>query len=155
VRTDAFPHEQWAGQVTTVNPEVDPATRSVRIRATFSNADGRLRPGMFVNVEVLSGETRQVLIVPATAVLYAPYGDSVFALEERKDQTSGKTALVARQAFVRLGERRGDFVEVTTGVSAGQRLASSGVFKLRNGAAVVVNEALAPAAELAPRPSEE
>jgi membrane fusion protein (multidrug efflux system) len=154
VRTDAFPHEQWAGQVSTVNPEVDPATRNVRIRATFPNADGRLRPGMYVTVEVLSGETRPVLIVPATAILYAPYGDSVFVLEEKRD-ASGKTSLVARQSFVRLGGRRGDFVEVATGLSAGQRVASSGVFKLRNGAAVVVNEGLAPAAELNPRPSEE
>jgi membrane fusion protein, multidrug efflux system len=154
VRTDAFPHEQWAGQISTVNPEVDPATRNVRIRATFSNADGRLRPGMYVTVEVLSGETRPVLIIPATAILYAPYGDSVFVLEEKRD-ASGKTSLVARQSFVRLGARRGDFVEVATGLSAGQRIASSGVFKLRNGAAVVVNEGLAPAAELNPRPSEE
>lgn len=154
MHTDAFPRAQWEGQVTTVNPEVDPATRNVRVRATFPNADGRLRPGMFVNVEVLSGQSRPVLLVPATAVLFAPYGDSVFLLEEKKD-AAGKGGLVARQAFVRLGERRGDFVAVTAGVSAGQRVVSSGAFKLRNGAAVVVNEALAPAAELAPRATEE
>jgi membrane fusion protein (multidrug efflux system) len=155
LRLDAFPGERWEGQVTTVNPEVDPATRNVRVRATFPNADGRLRPGMYVAVEVLSGERRPVLLVPATAVIFAPYGDSVFVLEKKRDEASGKTGLVARQVFVRLGERRGDFVVVTQGLSAGQRVASSGAFKLRNGAAVVVNESLAPAAELAPRPSEE
>ncbi len=155
LRLDAFPGERWEGQVTIVNPEVDPATRNVRVRATFPNADGRLRPGMYVAVEVLSGERRPVLLVPATAVIFAPYGDSVFVLEEKRDEASGKTAMVARQVFVRLGERRGDFVVVTQGLSTGQRVASSGAFKLRNGAAVVVNESLAPAAELAPRPSEE
>jgi len=154
VRTDAFPGEWWEGQVTTVNPEVDPATRNVRVRATFPNADGRLRPGMYVNVEVLSGKSRPVLLIPATAVIYAPYGDSVFVLEEKKD-AAGKSSLIARQSFVRLGERRGDFVDVTAGVTAGERVVSSGAFKLRNGGVVVVNEALAPAAELAPRTSEE
>ena len=155
MRTDAFPGERWEGQVTTVNHEVDPATRNVRVRATFLNGDGRLRPGMFVTVEVLSGESRPVLLLPATAVLFAPYGDSVFVLEEKKDPASSKTTTVVHQTFVRLGERRGDFVVVTSGLSAGQRIVSSGAFKLRNGAAVVVNDSLAPAAELTPRTAEE
>ncbi len=151
MRTDIFPGASWEGQVTTVNPEVDVATRNVRVRATFANPDGRLRPGMFVNVEVLSPERRPVLVIPATAVLYAPYGDSVFALEEQKDG-AGKATLVARQRFVRLGERRGDLVAVTSGLSAGETVVGSGAFKLRNGAAVVVHDELAPQAELAPRP---
>lgn len=155
LRTDAFPGERWEGAVSVVNPEVDPATRSVRIRATFTNTDGRLRPGMFAKVEVLSGESRPVLLVPATAVLFAPYGDSVFVLEERNGGAGGKPTTAVRQTFVRLGERRGDFVEVTEGLTAGQRVVTSGAFKLRNGAAVVVNEALAPAAELSPRPANE
>jgi len=108
-----------------------------------------------VTVEVLSGESRPVLLIPATAVLFAPYGDSVFVLEEKKDPASGKTTTVVHQTFVRLGERRGDFVVVTSGLSAGQRIVSSGAFKLRNGAAVVVNDSLAPAAELTPRTAEE
>ncbi len=150
-RTDIYPDASWEGQVTTVNPEVDVATRNVRVRATLANADGRLRPGMFVNVEVLSPEKRQVLVIPATAVLYAPYGDSVFSLEEHKDG-AGKAALVARQRFVRLGERRGDLVAVVSGLSAGETVVGSGAFKLRNGAAVVVHDELAPRAELAPEP---
>ncbi len=151
LRTDIFPGASWEGQVTTVNPEVDVATRNVRVRATFANPDGRLRPGMFVNVEVLSPEKRPVLVIPATAVIYAPYGDSVFALEEQKD-AAGKATLVARQRFVRLGERRGDLVAVVSGLSAGETVVGSGAFKLRNGAAVVVHDDLAPQAELAPKP---
>ncbi len=154
LRTDTFPDEKWDGEITTINPEVDAATRNVRVRATFPNPDGRLRPGMFANVEVLSDEKRSVLTVPATAVMFAPYGDSVFAIEEKKDQ-SGKAATVARQKFIRTGERRGDLVAVADGLKAGETVVSSGVFKLRNGATVAVDNALAPSAQLAPKPTEE
>ncbi len=152
MRVDIFPGSSWEGAITTINPEVDVATRNVRVRATFENADGRLRPGMFANVEVVSSERRQALVVPVTAVIYAPYGDSVFVLEEKGDGAA--KAEVARQRSVRLGERRGDFVEVLSGLSAGETVVSAGAFKLRNGSAVAVNEALAPAAELAPAPAE-
>ncbi len=154
LRTDVFGDATWSGEITAINPEVDVATRNVRVRATFSNADGRLRPGMFANVEVLSSERKPVLIVPATAVIYAPYGDSVFAIE-RKNDGNGNANAVAQQKFVRLGERRGDFVAVTSGLSAGETIVSSGAFKLRNGMAVAVNNALAPGAKLAPKPADE
>jgi len=154
VRTDAYPEASWEGTVTTVNPEVDVSTRSVRVRATFENADGRLRPGMFANVEVLSSERKPALIIPATAVIFAPYGDSVFSIEEKKDE-SGKTATVAHQKFVRLGDRRGDFVAVASGLSAGETIVSAGAFKLRNGTAVAVNNDLAPGAEIAPKPTDQ
>lgn len=176
VRTDTFPGEHWHGAVTTINPEVDVATRNVRVRATLANADGRLRPGMFANVDVLSAEQRQVLLIPATAVLFAPFGDSVFVLEAPAPEEAGAAGaaqagapkaaqaapqgspaaaaprLVAKQRFVRLGERRGDLVAVVSGLSAGETVVSSGAFKLRNGAAVVVRNDLAPDAQLAPRP---
>jgi membrane fusion protein (multidrug efflux system) len=154
LRTDVFPDARWDGEVTAVNPEVDPSTRNVRVRATFQNADGRLRPGLFANVEVMAGKPRDVLVIPSTAVLFAPYGDSVFAIEEQDDGKGGK-APIARQKFVRLGERRGDFVAVVSGLSPGERIVGSGGFKLRNGAPVAVNDALAPGAELAPRPSDQ
>jgi membrane fusion protein (multidrug efflux system) len=154
VHTDAFPDAHWDGEITTVNPEIDVGTRNVRVRATIPNTDGRLRPGMFANVEVLSSERKQVLIIPATAVVFAPYGDSVFAIDEKKEET-GKTTAVAHQKFVRLGDRRGDFVAVASGLSAGETIVSSGAFKLRNGMAVAVNNALAPDAELAPKPTDE
>ena len=154
MRTDPFPGDTWGGEITTVNPEVDAATRNVRVRATFANADGRLRPGLFANVEVSSGEKRRVLVIPATAVQFAPYGDTVFAIEQ-KPGPSGKAAPVVQQKFVRLGERRGDFVAVVSGLSPGERIVSSGGFKLRNGVAVAVNDSLAPGAQLAPRPSDQ
>ncbi len=177
VQADIFPGATWSGEITTINTEIDPSTRNVRIRATVANPDGRLRPGMFVNVNVLAGGQREVLIAPATAVLFAPYGDSVFLVEEAKDEApqaangsagakapgiqNASAAAVApagrkivRQKFVRLGERRGDFVEVLSGVEAGDEIAGSGAFKLRNGMAVVVNNALAPKPELNPKPAD-
>lgn len=153
VRADIFPGASWEGKVSVINPEVDIATRNVRIRGTFDNADGRLTPGMFVNVEVLSHDLHRVTLIPATAVIYAPYGDSVFAVEEKKDD-HGKATLVAHQKFVRLGERRGDFVAVESGLSPGETVVSAGAFKLRNGMAVKVNNELAPPAELAPKPAD-
>jgi membrane fusion protein, multidrug efflux system len=154
IHTDIFAGAQWEGEVTTVNPEVDVATRNVRVRATFPNPDGRLRPGMFASVEVLSSDRHPVLLIPATAAIFAPYGDSVYVVEEKKD-ASGKPSAVARQKFVRLGERRGDFVAVVSGLEKGETIVSSGAFKLRNGAAVLVNDALAPHAELAPKPADQ
>jgi membrane fusion protein (multidrug efflux system) len=154
LRTDTFPDRTWQGVITTVNPEVDPATRNVRVRATFENLDGRLRPGMFANVDVLSDERRDVVTVPATAVLFAPYGDSVFAIQERKEE-GGKVTAVAHQKFIRTGERRGDLVAVAEGLTPGETVVSSGAFKLRNGAAVAVDNTLAPEAKLAPRPRDD
>ncbi|HET6437638.1 MAG TPA: efflux RND transporter periplasmic adaptor subunit [Anaeromyxobacter sp.] len=153
LRTDTFPGAQWAGEITAINPEVDSATRNVKVRATFPNGDGRLRPGMFANVEVLSTEKHPVVLLPVTAVLFAPYGDTVFVIENKKD-AEGKERLTVRQQFVRLGERRGDFTAVTEGLEPGERVVSSGAFKLRNGMAVAVNEKLAPKAQLAPTPQE-
>ena len=131
---------------------MDVSTRNVRVRATFPNTDGRLRAGMFGNVEVLSPDKRQVLVIPSTAVLYAPYGDSVFSIEEKKE--NGNTQLIAHQKFVRLGERRGDLVVVTSGLNAGETIVSSGAFKLRNGMAVAVHNELAPDIEAAPKPTD-
>ena len=108
---------------------------------------------MFVNVEVLSNEKRNVVAIPATSVLYAPYGDSVFTLETQKNE-AGKSATTAQRKFVRLGERRGDFVVVTSGLSGGETVVSNGAFKLRNGAAVVVDNTLAPQNELVPAAAE-
>jgi len=151
LRTDVFTQASWEGTLTTINPEVDINTRNVRVRATFPNTDGRLRPGMFANVDVLSPERRTVLVIPATAVLYAPYGDSVFSIEEKPD-AAGKPGLIAHQKFVRLGERRGDLVAVVSGLNAGETIVSSGAFKLRNGIPVVVHNELAPKVEVAPTP---
>jgi len=151
VSTDVYPGSTWDGEITTVNQEVDTATRNVRMRATVQNADGRLAPGMFANVEVSSGETRKVLVIPATAVLFAPYGDSVYVLENKKGE-DGKERLLAQQRFIRTGERRGDFVTVASGLAEGETVASAGAFKLRPGMPVVVNNNISAPAQFVPAP---
>jgi membrane fusion protein (multidrug efflux system) len=153
MQTDIFHGSSWNGAIAVINPEVDVATRNVRVRATFENPDGRLTPGMFVNIDVLSNEKRKVIMIPATGVIFAPYGDSVYVVEEKKDE-AGKTTTIAQQRFVRLGERRGDFVAIESGISAGETVVSSGAFKLRNGMAVAVNNAMAPSPEIAPKPTD-
>ncbi|HRD49116.1 MAG TPA: efflux RND transporter periplasmic adaptor subunit [Candidatus Competibacteraceae bacterium] len=153
VAADAFPTQNFEGRITAISPEVDSVTRNVRLQATLANPKGRLQPGMYVEIAAVLPETEQILMIPATAVLYAPYGDSVFVLEDKKDEKTGAVAKVLNQKFVRLGPTRGDFVVVASGVEAGQILVSTGVFKLRNGMSVVVDNALAPQPQLAPKPA--
>jgi membrane fusion protein (multidrug efflux system) len=152
VRTDALPGQVVTGRITAINPDIDNATRNFRVQTTLANPGQRLRPGMFIDASVLLAREERVLVIPATAVLYAPYGDSVFVVEERKDGIDGRRDKVLRQQFVRLGDRRGDFVAVTGGLKAGEEVVSTGVFKLRNGSPVMVNNALSPRFQLAPKP---
>ena len=144
--------ELISGTVTAIAPQVDAQTRNVRIQATVANKDELLRPGMFVNASIVLPEQEKVFIIPGTAVLYAPYSDSVFVVEEKKDEKSGKDTLVLRQQFIRLGEKRGDFVAILSGLQGGETVASIGVFKLRNGQAVVIDNTQAPAFEMQPKP---
>ncbi|MBI5545966.1 MAG: efflux RND transporter periplasmic adaptor subunit [Deltaproteobacteria bacterium] len=151
--TDTFGDDRWDGAITVINPEVEVATRNVRIRATFENPDGRLRPGMFARAEVVDPQLRTALVIPATSVIYAPYGNSVFTVVEEKDP-QGRPTRIARRRVVRLGDRRGDFVAVLDGLEPGETVVSSGAFKLRNDAPVAVNNKLGPRAELSPKPTE-
>jgi len=153
VSADAFPKQAFTGKITAISPEVDSVTRNVRLQATLANPKDRLQPGMYVEVTAVLPDTEPVLLIPATAVLYAPYGDSIFVIEEKKDEKTGVVGKVLNQKFVRLGPTRGDFVVVTSGVEAGQTLVSTGVFKLRNGMSVVIDNALAPQPQLAPKPA--
>jgi membrane fusion protein (multidrug efflux system) len=148
VTTDALPKEVLKGQITTINPLVDAETRQIQVQATAANPGEKLRPGMFVNVAVGLPVRQKVLAIPATAVLYAPYGDSVFIVEDAVD----KKGKVLRQQFVRLGLKHGDFVAVTTGIQEGQVVVSTGVFKLRNGQSAVVDNKLAPKFQKTPKP---
>ncbi len=154
VTTDAAPKDIFSGEVIAVNPEVDPVTRNVRVRALVVNPEEKLRPGMFAHVEVVLPDRQTVLPIVETAVLYAPYGDSVFVIEKHQDEKLGKSEQRLRQQFVRLGRARGDFVDVVDGLEAGEVVVTSGVFKLRSGMKVVVDNTLAPKAELDPRPPE-
>jgi len=152
VMTDATPGRVFTGKVTAVNPEVDASSRNIKVQATVSNADGELRPGMFARVELVLPETDPILAIPSTSVLHAPYGDSVFVISDVKNEKSGKTVKQVQMTTVRLGLIRGDFVAVTAGLKAGQLVATSGVFKLRNGSPVAVDNTLAPDAQSTPRP---
>jgi membrane fusion protein (multidrug efflux system) len=154
VRSDALPDRVIEGKITAINPEVDAVTRNIRIQATVANRQERLRPGMFVNVAVVLPVSEDVLAVPATAVLYAPYSDSVFVVEKKQSENNKQAGLIVRQQIVQLGERRGDFVAVVSGLEAGETIVSTGAFKLRNGQAVVVDNTLAPEFKLAPAPSD-
>ncbi|HEY9175056.1 MAG TPA: efflux RND transporter periplasmic adaptor subunit [Verrucomicrobiae bacterium] len=149
--TDAYASNKFEGTLTAINPDLDPGTRSVRLQATFANPEQLLRPGMFARVEVLLPEERQVLVIPATAILSAPYGDSVFVIEPATNSAGG---LVVRQQFVRLGRGRGDFISVEAGLKAGERIVSAGQFKLRNGMAVKENNEVVPKASEKPRPAD-
>jgi len=149
VTCDCLPGLALDGRVTAVNPLVDSETRNIQVQATVGNRKETLRPGMFVNVAVGLPVRQKVLAIPTTAVLYAPYGDSVFVVVDDKEGKGGKTL---HQQFVRLGEKRGDFVAVTEGLKEGETVVSTGVFKLRNGQAVVVDNTLAPPFRENPNP---
>jgi membrane fusion protein (multidrug efflux system) len=155
VTSDALPGAAIEGRITAINPQVDAETRNIQVQATLANPDEKLRPGMFANVSVVLPEAREVIAMPATAVLYAPYSDSVFVVEAKADAKSGKTGKVLRQQFVRLGAKNGDFVAVESGLREGETVVSTGVFKLRNGQAVVVDNTLAPEFQLQPQPENE
>jgi membrane fusion protein (multidrug efflux system) len=148
VTTDALPGETLQGRITAINPLVDADTRQIKMQATVANRGNKLRPGMFANVAVGLPVLQKVLTIPATAVLYAPYGDSVFIIEDAAD----KKGQVLRQQFVRLGVKRGDFVAVTSGIREGETVVSTGVFKLRNGQRAVIDNTLAPDFRKAPTP---
>jgi len=152
VTGDALPGETIQGKITAISPQVDADTRNIKLQATLSNRAEKLRPGMFVNTAVGLPVRQKVLAIPATSVLYAPYRDSVFVVETGKDNKGGSAGLALRQQFVRLGEKRGDFVEVTEGLKDGETIVSTGVFKLRNGQSVVIDNKLAPAFQQAPKP---
>jgi membrane fusion protein (multidrug efflux system) len=150
VTTDALPDKIIEGKITAINPAVDAATRNIQVQATVVNPRERLRPGMFVNVAVVLPAQDKVLAIPATAVLYATYSDSVFVVEEKKSEKNSQPGKIVRQQFVRLGEKRGDFIAVSSGLKENETIVSTGVFKLRNGQAVVVDNTLAPEFKLMP-----
>ena len=150
VRSDAFPKQVFTGALTAISPEVDPATRSVDLQGTVDNPEGLLRSGLFVDIELVSKASEEVLLIPATAIIYAPYGNSVYLIEAKSDENSGEEKLVARQTFIRIGRTRGDLVDVTQGLEPGQRIVSAGAFKLKNGDPVKINNDLAPEPKLDP-----
>jgi membrane fusion protein (multidrug efflux system) len=152
VHTDAISGREFKGKLTAVNSMVDPVTRNVGLQATLDNPDHVLRPGMFAKVEVELPEKHKTMVVPGSAISYAPFGDSVFVIEKKKDEKTGKESQTIRQQFVRVGEARGDFVAINEGLKANETIVSTGVFKLRTGMSVTINNDLAPKPEVNPTP---
>jgi membrane fusion protein, multidrug efflux system len=149
--TDTYPDKVFNGVLTAINPDLDAATRSIRLQATFANADQLLRPGMFARMDVVFPEEQTVLAIPATSILSAPYGDSVYVIEPATNAAGG---LVVRQQFVHVSRAKGDFVSVGSGLKPGERVVNSGIFKLRNGMSVVENNNLTPPSAKKPNPSD-
>lgn len=150
---DGLPGKPFSGSITAINSAVDAATRNIQVQATVPNPDHLLRSGMFAGVQVELPDKHDVIMVPSTAVQYAPYGDSVFVIGMMKDK-DGKEYAGAREQSVTLGKARGDQVEILGGLSDGQEIATSGIFKLRQGAAVKVNNSVQPGNNPAPKPKD-
>jgi len=152
VKSDAMPGREFKGKLTAINSMVDTITRNVSLQAMLDNPDHALRPGMFAKAEVELPQKHKTLVVPGSAISYAPFGDSVFVIEKKKDEKTGKELQTIRQQFVRVGEARGDFVAITDGLKPNETIVSTGVFKLRNGMPVTINNDLAPKPQLNPTP---
>jgi membrane fusion protein (multidrug efflux system) len=152
LQVDAFGSQVFSGKITAINSMVDQSTRNVQVQATLANGDYKLRPGMFTKVSVIVNESKSVVAIPATAVHYAPYGNSIFIVSEMKDQ-QGKTYKGVREQFVKVGQTRGDLVAVDSGLNPGEEIVTSGVFRLRNAAPIIINNDIKPGSELTPTPS--
>ncbi|MCA0894419.1 efflux RND transporter periplasmic adaptor subunit [Microbulbifer agarilyticus] len=162
----AVPTQTFQGRITAIDPAIDPRNRTFLLQATLENPEGRLRPGMFADVAVKVEKFRNVLVVPRTAISYAPYGNSVFIIRKQQGKSEPKapqkpilgrapppqTDLVAIKRFVKTGEVRGDMIEITEGIQAGEQVATSGLLKLRNEGGVIINNDNPPPEQLAPKP---
>ncbi|HEY6722044.1 MAG TPA: efflux RND transporter periplasmic adaptor subunit [Burkholderiales bacterium] len=155
LKADAFPGQEFVGEISSIDPKVDPATRNVQVRATVRNPKHSLLPGMFATVVIASGGPQRFLTLPQTAVSYNPYGDTVFVVEESKGKDE-KVALIAQQKFVTTGETRGDQVAILSGIKEGDTVVTAGQIKLRSGGVpVIVNNSIQPANEPAPQPKDQ
>ena len=148
VTVDSYPEIIFGGRLTAIDPGVDLNTRTLRLRATLDNPEGKLLPGMFGQVSVVLPEERPQKVVPATAIVYASYGDSVFVINEKDGEK------IVEQQFVRVREARGDFVSLNSGPEVGSVIVSTGAFKLRQGMRVELNNKLAPTMNIDPKPED-
>jgi membrane fusion protein (multidrug efflux system) len=152
---DTYPDAKFTGTITSINSKVDTASRNVQVRASFANADRRLVPGMYAKVEIDNGDAAERVTLPQAAITYNPYGDTVFIVQKGPADPNGKPRSVVQQRFIQLGATRGDQVAVLSGLAAGEVVVTGGQMKLRNGAAVVVNNSITPANDVKPTPPNE
>jgi membrane fusion protein (multidrug efflux system) len=154
IRLDALADRHFAGHITAIEPRVDISTRNFEAQATLDNSEHLLRPGMFAQVQIDLGATENVVVIPQTSISYNPYGDSVWVVVGAgggEADANAQTFSIERR-LVKLGRRRGDLVQVSQGIEAGEEVATSGLLKLRNGIGVIVNNAIQPGAESTPKP---
>jgi len=151
-KIDAFKDETFTGKITALNPRVDPSSRNVQVRATLKNADHRLIPGMYATIDIVTGEPKNYITLPQTAITYNPYGDTVYIVDSKAGDSSGKPQLIARQTFVTTGATRGDQVAVLKGVNEGDTIVTAGQIKLHNGSTVLIDNSITPTADAAPVP---
>lgn len=154
IKVDGMADVEFEGKINAVDSVIAESTRNARVQATFSNEKNLLRPGMFVNVDIPLDKKESYVVIPATSIQYAPYGDMVYIIEDIADQKTGKTYRGVRQQIVKLGESRGDRVAVVSGINPGEEVVTSGVFKLRPGSAVQVNNTIEPGNSNAPTPED-
>lgn len=152
ISVDAFPGKAFEGKVSAINSEVDASTRNISVQATLANPNEVLRAGMFVTVELQLPVAEPKVVIPATSVAYAAYGNSVFIVEKMKNH-DGQEYLGVRQQLIKLGGTRGDLVAIEEGIKPGEQVVTSGVFRLRNAAPVQVNNDVQPSAKPAPQPA--
>jgi len=156
LQLDAFPGEVFIGEITAINPQVSDTTRNIDLQATIPNPQERLRPGMYARVTVNLPGSEKIVAIPSTSISYAPYGDTVFIIEKMKDPQNPEAPeyLGVRQQIVEVGRKIGEQISILKGLPPGTEIATSGLFKLRPGAKVKVNNELAPSNELAPQPQD-
>ncbi|HUN45151.1 MAG TPA: efflux RND transporter periplasmic adaptor subunit [Stellaceae bacterium] len=152
VHVDTYPGQTFAGTIAAINPRVDPNTRNVQVRALIKNPDHKLLPGMYATVDIDTGSPQQYVTLPATAIAFNPYGDTVYLVDDQGKNAQGQPKLVAKQTFVTTGSRRGDQVAVLTGVKAGDTVVTAGQNKLRNGSPLAINNSVMPTADASPAP---
>ncbi|MGA7218269.1 MAG: efflux RND transporter periplasmic adaptor subunit [Candidatus Sulfotelmatobacter sp.] len=154
VTNQDLPGIGFSGRITALDSVVNEQTRNIQVQATLANPGGKLRPGMFVQVEFPLGQPRDVIPLPASAINYAPYGDSVFVVGDMKDEKTGKTYLGVRQQIVKIEGGKGDQVAIVSGLKPGDQVVSAGTFRLRPGAAVLINNSVKPSDSPNPNPEE-
>jgi len=153
-RVDAWPQTVFRGKVSSFNSKVDTASRNVQVRASFANPDRHLIPGMYANVEIDSTEATMQLTLPQSAIVYNPYGDTVYVVQKAGADQS-RPGLTVQQRFVKLGDTRGDQVAVLSGLSAGDEVVTAGQIKLHNGTAIVIDNHIVPTDDRNPTPPNE
>lgn len=142
VKVDAYPNQIFTGKITAINSAIDVNTRSIAVRATIPNEKEMLYPGLFADVSVMLPQQHNLIIVPQSAVTYSLYGDSIYVIESKTNNTKEKPVLIAVQKYVKVGERRGNDVAISEGIKVGDEVVTSGQIKLHPHSVVVVNNAV-------------